>query len=132
VPPGETDARLFECGATDELPDSTLDDIATAMTGLHPKDVWVTRLEANLPRAALANDLIITASENQVELSADVQARLGKNVDTFCGASAIPLNGTMPRNDDKDRMLVIVTLLGAGVLAFSRKRSRHTHAPSMG
>src|SRR5262249_25700311 len=49
VASNELDARYFECGP--------LDDLASAMTGLHPADVWVTRLEAELPRSALATDL---------------------------------------------------------------------------
>ncbi len=121
---GETDSRLFECGATDEVTDAVLDDIATALTGMHPKDVWVTRMEADLPRAALANDLVIKAAPEQVEISADLQARLGKNADAICGSSVILPQDTAPRNDDKGRMLVIMTILGAGVLALSRKRLR--------
>lgn len=132
VPAGETDARLFECGATDEVTDTVLDDIATALTGLHPKDVWVTRIEADLPRSALAKDLVIKASKDQLELSADLQARIGKNVDEFCGTSAIIPTNTNPRNDDKSRMLVLMTILGAGVLALTRKRLRNVQLPSVG
>lgn len=116
----ETDARLFECGATDKVLETTLDDIATALTGMHPKDVWVTRLEANLPRSALANDLVLTAATNQIEVSADIQARLGKNA---CDSSLAPIPIT-PSNDDKGRMLVLVTMLGAMGLAFMRKWAR--------
>jgi hypothetical protein len=52
VEPGQIDAREFACGP--------LDDLAVAMTGMHPRDVWVTRLESALPRAALADDLQLT------------------------------------------------------------------------
>lgn len=47
--PGTIDARDFTCGEAD--------DLSVALNGLHPSDVWVTRLEAFLPRAALATDL---------------------------------------------------------------------------
>jgi hypothetical protein len=125
VPAGEIDARVFECGATDAITETTLDDIATALTGLHPKDVWVTRLEADLPRAALANDLIITAAASQDEVDADLQARSSKNVDSLCGSGVAPPNSTLPSNDEKGRYLFLVTILGAGFMAFARKRLRN-------
>lgn len=40
-------------------------DIGAALLGMHPADVWVTRLEANLPREALAEDLMIGAEMTQ-------------------------------------------------------------------
>jgi hypothetical protein len=49
VAPGDLDARYFECGP--------IDDLARALVGLHPRDVWVTRLEAELGRDFLATDL---------------------------------------------------------------------------
>ncbi|MBK8252718.1 MAG: DUF2330 domain-containing protein [Polyangiaceae bacterium] len=54
---GEIDARKFACGE--------LTDLATALVGMHPADVWVTRLEANLPRFALAEDLQLKANSSQ-------------------------------------------------------------------
>jgi hypothetical protein len=58
--PDEIDSRYFACGP--------VDDLAVALVGLHPKDVWVTRLEAELPRAALSTDLQLGASPGQAEL----------------------------------------------------------------
>ena len=49
APPGRIASHDFECGG--------FSDIASAMIGMHPSDVWVTRLEANLPHAALNTDL---------------------------------------------------------------------------
>jgi len=40
-------------------------DIAAALVGMHPKDVWVTRLEADLPRSELETDLAIAAEPTQ-------------------------------------------------------------------
>jgi hypothetical protein len=54
VPSGDLDARDFACGP--------LDDVAAALVGMHPEDVWITRLEANLPHAALAQDLTLEAA----------------------------------------------------------------------
>jgi len=124
----ETDARLFECGATDPVEETTLDDIATALNGLHPKDVWVTRLEANLPRSALTKDLEIMAATNQVEISADLTARLGKNA---CGSTIAPL-AIESSNNDKGRALMIMTMLGAACLAFMRKVLRQPSLQNAG
>ncbi|MCA9624719.1 MAG: DUF2330 domain-containing protein, partial [Myxococcales bacterium] len=41
------------------------DDLAVALTGLHVGDVWLTRLDANLPRTAFDRDLVLEASGNQ-------------------------------------------------------------------
>lgn len=57
---GEIDARDFSCG--------TLDDMAAALVGLHLDDVWVTRLEANLPHEALTEDLGLQADPSQGEV----------------------------------------------------------------
>lgn len=44
-------------------------DLAAALEGLHPHDVWVTRLEANLSRKALGLDLTIEADPDQIPVS---------------------------------------------------------------
>lgn len=48
----ELDSRDLECGDAK--------DLAVAMVGMHPKDVWITRLEANLPKSALSQDLVLS------------------------------------------------------------------------
>ena len=45
------------------------DDLDVGSDGLHAGDVWVTRLRANLPVSALATDLELAASAQQLELS---------------------------------------------------------------
>lgn len=54
---GEIDARVFACGP--------LDDVAVALVGMRPVDVWVTRMEASLPKRALSKDLGLQASITQ-------------------------------------------------------------------
>jgi hypothetical protein len=49
------DARLFACGE--------LDDVAVALAGKSPRDVWITRLQAELGRDALDDDLVLEAAE---------------------------------------------------------------------
>jgi hypothetical protein len=46
-----------------------LDDLDVALRGLHPTDVWVTRLRASLPANALAaGDLRLEAADEQTEV----------------------------------------------------------------
>ncbi len=125
VAPNEIDARLFECGATDELPDTTLDDIAVALTGLHPKDVWLTRLEATLPRAALATDLVVEPAKAQVEVEHEIRARSSTNVESICPSGVILApGGKGGGKNDRGTLVVLLSTLGAGLVAFARRRLR--------
>ncbi|MDC0742082.1 DUF2330 domain-containing protein [Polyangium mundeleinium] len=127
---GEIDARVFECGESDELVDSTMDDVATALNGLHPADVWLTRLEAKLPRAALAKDLELEPSELQVEVEHEIRARSSKNVDTICPSGVVVLPGSgSGSNKDRGTFVVVLSTLGAGVLALARRRLRGARSP---
>jgi hypothetical protein len=49
------------CGA----PAVSCDDFDLAMTGITPGNLWVTRLRADLPSNALANDLVLEATLSQ-------------------------------------------------------------------
>jgi hypothetical protein len=82
----QIDARIFACGK--------LDDLAVAMTGLHPSDVWLTRLEANLSHDALKTDLTLaTKQADQTEHENWITAQ--KKVNPPCTdattASILPL-----------------------------------------
>jgi len=79
---GELDSRYFECGP--------LRDLAVALVGQHPKDVWVTRLEANLPREALAQDLVLAASDQQEPLSNYIVAQTFENAPCQVAGAATP------------------------------------------
>jgi hypothetical protein len=57
VPDTFIDAAELRCGE--------LDDLALALTGMRPRDVWLTRLDANLPRSALGQDLTLEADASQ-------------------------------------------------------------------
>jgi hypothetical protein len=61
APIGTLGASSLVCG--------NFKDVAAALIGMHPSDVWVTRLEANLPHAALAADLKLTPAKDQTEVS---------------------------------------------------------------
>ncbi len=80
VAPGEIDARLFACGAAT--------DLALAVTGMHPKDVWLTRLETNLPQSALKSDLTLEPAMAQSEVDNLMRARIAVNADSVCGGGS--------------------------------------------
>jgi hypothetical protein len=88
VAAGQTDARTLACGG--------LDDMKAIFTGMHPRDVWVTRIEADLPRLALASDLTIEPAAAQLEVSNFIQAPTGINADTQCPTSVPPLSMIAP------------------------------------
>ncbi|WP_437669295.1 DUF2330 domain-containing protein [Sorangium sp. So ce131] len=80
--PGEVDARVFTCG-------EALDDLGVALVGLHPADVWLTRLDARLPVEALANDLELAPGGMLTppatgEVSNHLFVEKGENGDVAC------------------------------------------------
>lgn len=79
---GEIDSRAFECGP--------LDDLAVALVGMHPKDVWVVRLESDLPRAALADDMDMQAADDQSAVDNWYQPTKLVNSPCPAGAAAPP------------------------------------------
>jgi hypothetical protein len=54
----EIDAATLACDGHD--------DLAAALIGLHPNDVWITRIESLLPREALSIDLKLGAADQTV------------------------------------------------------------------
>ena len=59
LPDGAIDAKSFACG--------DLTDLSVALTGQHPRDVWLTRLEAFLPKASLERDLLLEPAQQTAE-----------------------------------------------------------------
>lgn len=45
------------------------DDLDLALTGINSGDLWITRMRANLPQAALAADLVLEATASQQPVS---------------------------------------------------------------
>jgi hypothetical protein len=113
VTPGDTDARQLACG--------TIDDLAVALVGLHPADVWLTRLESNLPRAALATDLVLQASQDQTAISDVIQTT------NATGDPCAAVGGTLtfdPRVGLRNRLAIMTAVLGAVAAALARRRLR--------
>lgn len=70
----ETDANATDANAGDAAPDprgpcAGFDDLDVAMRGLHPGDIWITKLRAELPRSALSEDLRLEPSPSQSAVS---------------------------------------------------------------
>ncbi|NUP14061.1 MAG: DUF2330 domain-containing protein [Polyangiaceae bacterium] len=86
VEPGALDSRQLGCVGAE--------DIAVALDGLNVENVWVTRLEANLPRAALSDDLTLEAAAEQVPVNNILTAQIAINPEEACG------NGVIPRTID--------------------------------
>lgn len=108
VASGQIDARDLACG--------DLDDLAVAMIGLHPRDVWLTRLEANLPRAALDTDLVLSPGP-QVPVDNWLRARVSVHPQVVCGAATpVLLDGDGASRSRGQGTLVGMTL-GALALA---------------
>ncbi|XXT15311.1 DUF2330 domain-containing protein [Sorangium sp. So ce429] len=107
VASGQIDARELACGP--------LDDLAVAMIGLHPKDVWLTRLEANLPRAALDTDLVLSPAP-QERVDNWLRARASVHAEVLCGAATPVLDGDRASRSRGQGTLVGMTL-GALALA---------------
>lgn len=79
----EIDARNLMCDPPfgSDIP---LDDLAQAVMGMHPRDIWVTRLEANLSRPMLANDLEMEAAKNQSSTPGTFTAATITNIPPTC------------------------------------------------
>ncbi|MDI1445385.1 DUF2330 domain-containing protein [Polyangium sp. 6x1] len=118
----EIDARTLACGK--------LDDLAIALNGLHPKDVWLTRLEANLPRAALGSDLVVEPADAQESVDNMHQARIGTNVEVFCDGSAAPIPGGGKKRggDGRGPLVVAFGMALAALAAAARRRISVTRA----
>jgi hypothetical protein len=109
------DAREFGC--------EDLDDVATALEGLHLEDVWVTRLEANLPREALATDLLLQASTKQEPVNSTLQANIALETEAVCGAGVVPRIGEDAKRPPPKPWIGFYGLaLAAAALAYAARR----------
>jgi hypothetical protein len=113
------------------------DDLDVAMTGITSGSLWITRMRAYLPAAALSNDIVLQASPSQDVVSSFHQVTQysipnynpcsGQNQGTpsnpksFLGACACRTAGGLPlRRGD----LVLLALVGLGVGLSVRRRRR--------
>jgi hypothetical protein len=109
--PGQIDSESFACDG--------IDDLARAMVGLHPRDVWVTRLDANLPVAALSQDLTLVPTTAQTEVSPYLEVQ--ESTGDPCNAASASALKVPARHRRAAPVGVLVFGIG---LAFMRKRGR--------
>jgi hypothetical protein len=124
----EVDAALLECGLWT--------DLSAALIGMHPRDVWVTRLESELPRARLADDLVLQAATAQATVENWHVATKNQNPPCDTSASNASPQASDVESDDsgcvlgcstRRPVLSNVTFLGVAAIAalsFFRRRSR--------
>jgi Uncharacterized protein conserved in bacteria (DUF2330) len=114
----QIDASSFACGS--------LDDVETALIGMHPASVWITRLEANLPHAALATDLDIQAASQQTPIDNwFLAAQSTGDACVFAGATTAKRGGggaATPRR--RGELAVMVACAGLLATAIARRRRR--------
>lgn len=123
IGPNELDSRYFACGP--------LQDLAVALVGLHPRDVWITRLEAELPREALANDLELAPATQQPVSNLLVAGSFTNppcEVDTSFAAAPPAAGSSSRRNGGRIGFLGAAALLL--VAAIARRLARPAAAPA--
>lgn len=82
-PEGAIDAALYMCGEAT--------DLGRALVGMMPSEVWLTRMEASLPRAALGVDLTLQAEPTQSLVDHVKLVEAATNVPEGCSAGvAVP------------------------------------------
>jgi hypothetical protein len=114
------------------MPDQRLEDLSVALTGLHPADVWLTRLEAELPQAGLKTDLDVEPAARQDEVDNWLQARLVLNVDTVCpsGAAPVVLGPDGGAQGTGRALLGVLFAAAAALMAVTRRLARPVTHPS--
>jgi hypothetical protein len=123
VPASDIDASQLACDG--------LDDIAVALVGMHPADVWLTRLEAGLPRTALATDLVLEAAPDQTPISNVFNLTKFKNAP--CGPATGGAVSVGPGGGIdaalRARIALLAAVLALAGAALGRRRARHSVPP---
>ena len=108
----------FTCGE--------LDDIAVALEGIHLQDLWITRLEASLPKAALSQDLKLQAASEQERVPSAYTAELKVNHcwDSERASSGTPVPWWMPRGNGPlpPGAFMMLVMGAAGLYLVARRR----------
>jgi hypothetical protein len=121
-PAGTVAASTFACNG--------FDDVAAALIGMHPGDVWITRLEADLTRQALAQDLTLTPAASQAAVPSWHLAptSIGSPCPPNTTASPPPSSGTTcaagRRPAFADTAAFTLAALGVGLVLRRKRRSR--------
>lgn len=125
---GQIDSRDLICGDPDSL--DKLDDLAVALTGSRPRDVWLTRLESNLPHDALKEDLKIQASASQMEVENWLTAKTPVNPPCELAAATVDPGSRFDGGGSGDtRRRTDLALLGAALAAMGAALARRMRRP---
>jgi len=119
----EIDARTLAC-APPIGSDIPFDDLSVALLGQHPRDVWITRLDANLARASLDVDLELAPAPLQKERSAFIMAQLIEGAGEDCEIADAVAPTSKPSNRDAARLGVAFTLALTALAIALRRLSK--------
>ena len=107
-----------------------LDDLDTALRGLHPRDVWVTRFRASLPSSTLAGgDLELEPADSQTAVSNVYYASAYADEDRSSSSSDGTGNSarsciSAPRRRTAFGSWVFAMICGIGAVSWVRRRAR--------
>lgn len=93
-------------------------DLSAAMLGMRPANVWLTRLELDLPKEALSMDCTVVPAESQTEVSNQVRATHSK--DRPSGCEEVVFESKLARGIPGRGSLVFLALFG-GLLWLRRR-----------
>lgn len=120
----EIDSRQYECNG--------IRDLEEALVGLHPGSVVLTRLEAELPRAALLTDLTLAPAADPRSVDNVIKAKQTKGsppTDCTVVAAAGPMGTSTSGGPPRRRgMVAIAMTLAAAALAVARRSRRQRPA----
>lgn len=114
----------FVCDAqvvAGEEPKPPYSDIAAAVIGMHPSNVWVTRLELNLPREALSMDCVVEPSSSQDRVNNYLLALHVKNRPSYCDE---PVFTSRVARGSARPSLTVSSLFALLAMAFGFRRLR--------
>jgi len=113
-----------EISMDDLVCEDGVDDLAVALNGLKLSDVWITRLEAELPQTAFDTDLVLQAADDQSELASRFIAPKSDN--NPCGTSVSPaaLAGTGTTKRRIPGGVVVLTIGAVGLALALRRRQQ--------
>jgi hypothetical protein len=118
--PNEIDSRDLACEGAD--------DLAVALIGMHPADVWITRLEANLPKSALDKDLVLTPVAGQSEVPAELL--VSTSIGDACDSVSAVAPPAKPRSPLPPSMMALLAAGAALASAVARRLSARRQAVS--
>jgi hypothetical protein len=113
-------AQQFTCGVG--VLQNPLTDISAAMIGMHPSQLWLARLEMDLPRDVLGMDCRVNAASEQKAVSSDLVAVRAKNRPSFCSEPIF--ESRIARERTSPALAFAWAIAGMGILGLARRARR--------